>query len=90
MSDVEPDGDGDDATAATWLGRHTVSETRGFTTEGQTSNNQATNASAYFSELGAGAGSTEAHAASNDKVNFAHASSHPPGSWSPRPAAWTS
>lgn len=72
MSDTSP-----------FTGRHTVSETRAYTPEGQATQHQITNASGYIGALGDQAGSGEAHAASLGAVDHAHAVARPPGSWMP-------
>lgn len=79
--------------AASWLGRQTVAQTRGFTPQGQTSHDQATNATSYHSQMMGSCGG-DTHALSQslayDSVAQAAANARPPGSWQPRPAAWTS
>ena len=79
--------------AASWLGRQTVAQTRSFTPGGQSSHDQATNASSYFSQLSGACGCDThgmAQAGAYEGVDRAAANAHPPGSWSLRPAAWTS
>lgn len=70
-------------TAATWLGRQSVMEKRGYTPEGQASGAQPTNATAFVDALGDRAGSGDAHIGSSDLVGHTAAVARPPGSWVP-------
>lgn len=70
-------------TAATWLGRQTITETRGFTPEGQASGEQPTNASSFVQALGDRAGSGDAHQGAAGLVSRADSIARPPGSWAP-------
>lgn len=70
-------------TAATWLGRQTITETRGFTPEGQKSGEQPTNASSFVQALGDRAGSGDAHQGSATLTSRAALIARPPGSWAP-------
>ena len=70
-------------TAATWLGRQTIAETRGFTPDGQKSGEQPTNASSFVQALGDRAGSGDALQGSAGLVGHAHEVARPEGSWVP-------
>lgn len=70
-------------TAATWLGRQTIAETRGFTPDGQKSGEQPTNASSFVEALGDRAGSGDALQGAGQLTGRAASIARPPGSWMP-------